>query len=236
METLTENNPYSTPEAYEKHIQEENEQLKQAVEAAKQARINERSRKAQEARIIESMDRESKRRKDAEFLEHQTAGMSPHQKKIYERLMQLQPLIESSSGDKRVDYQSEYSVLLGELVKGGRVVDSISFVQEPILISTSGHGLIFQGHYHQGTVGAFDTTTWSLKQDPKTHQLYLGKMSVIDKTNIMIEDRVLISVIDEYPKPVPNKSPEIFPKPQKLDTARPATKAETEKKRKGLFR
>jgi len=235
METLTENNPYSTPEAYEKHIQEENEQLKQAVEAAKQARINERSRKAQEARIIESMDRESKRRKDAEFLEHQTAGMSPHQKKIYERLMQLQPLIESSSGDKRVDYQSEYSVLLGELVKGGRVVDSISFVQEPILISTSGHGLIFQGHYHQGTVGAFDTTTWILKQDSQTKEMYLGKMSVIDKSNIMIEDRVLIRVIDCYPQPVPNKSPDLFPRKQELPDARPI-KPEEQKKRKGLFK
>jgi len=232
METLTENSPYATPEAYEKHMQEENEQLQLAVKADRERRINERARAAQQARIIETMDRESKKRKDAEFFEHQTAGMNDHQKKIYHRLTELSFLIESSAGDKKIDAQSEYSVLLSELVKGGRVVDSISFVQEPILISTSGHGLIFQGHYHQGTVGAFDTTTWSLKQDPKTHQLYLGKMSVIDKTNIMIEDRVLISVIDEYPKPVPNKSPELFPKPQKLDTARPATKAETEKKRK----
>jgi hypothetical protein len=216
-------------------MQEENEQLKLAVEAARQARINERARAAQQARIIETMDREAKKRKDAEFLEHQTAGMNEHQKKIYKRLMELQPLIESSSGDKRVDYQSEYSVLLGEIVKGGRVVDSISFVQEPILISTSGHGLIFQGHYHQGTVGAFDSTTWTLKMDPDTKEMYLGKMSVIDRTNIMIEDRVLIKVIDAYPQPVPNKSPDIFPQKQKLSETRPITPKEVKEKRKRFF-
>jgi hypothetical protein len=109
-------------------------------------------------------------------------------------------------------------------------------VEEPILISTSGHGLIFQGHYHQGTVGAFDTTTWVLKQDSKTKQLYLGKMSVIDRTNILIEDRVLINIVDKYPEVTPNRSPELFPKKQQLDAARPDTKEETKKKRKGLFR
>jgi hypothetical protein len=126
-------------------------------------------------------------------------------------------------------------VLLGELVKGGRVVDSISFVQEPILISTSGHGLIFQGHYHRGTVGAFDSTPWLLKQDPETKEMYLGRMSVIDKTNILIEDRIAINILDKYPDVVPNKSPDLFPKSQKLDTARPNT-PEEKKKKKGLFR
>ena len=149
--------------------------------------------------------------------------------------MELGPVIDSSAGDKKIDAQSEYSVLLSELVKGGRVVDSISFVQEPILISTSGHGLIFQGHYHQGTVGAFDTTTWILKQDSQTKEMYLGKMSVIDKTNIMIEDRVLIKVIEAYPQPVPNKSPDLFPKPQALAEPRPDTKQQAEKKKKRFF-
>jgi hypothetical protein len=233
---MSNDNPYPTPEAYEKHMQEENEQLKLAVEAARQARINERARAAQQARIIETMDREAKKRKDAEFLEHQTAGMNEHQKKIYKRLMELQPLIESSSGDKRVDYQSEYSVLLGELVKGGRVVDSISFVEEPILISTSGHGLIFQGHYHRGTVGAFDTTPWLLKQDPETKEMYLGRMSVIDKTNILIEDRIAINILDKLPEVTPNRSSDLFPKKQQLSEARPDTKEEIKKKKKGLFR
>jgi hypothetical protein len=234
MDTLTES-PYKTPEDYAAHMQAVNDDIKQAVEAAKQARINERSRKAQEARIIESMDRESKRRKDAEFIERQTAGMSPHQKKIYERLMQLGPLIESSAGDKKLDYQSEYSVLLSELVKGGRYVGEVSFVQEPILISTSGHGLIFQGKYHQGTIGSFDTTTWLLKQDSETKELYLGRMGVVEHTNILIEDRLAINILDELPKPVPKHSPDLFPKPQALAEPRPDTKQQAEKKKKRFF-
>jgi len=227
--------PFQKPEDYEKYRQQQDEQLKLAVEAEKQRRINERLRAAQQAQIVETMDREAKKRKDAEFFEHQTAGMNEHQKKIYKRLMELQPYIESSSGDKRVDLQSEYAVLMNELIKGGRVVDSISFVQEPILISTSGHGLIFQGHYHQGVVGAFDTTTWILKQDSETKQLYLGKMSVIDKTNIMIEDRVLVNILDKYPDVVPNKSPDLFPKKQELDAARPLTENEVKEKKKRFF-
>jgi len=235
METLSENNPYPTPEAYEKHMQEENEQLKLAVEAEKQRRIDERARLSQQSRILEVMDREAKKRKDQEFFESQTAGFNKHQKKIYERLMQLGPLIESSAGDKKLDYQSEYSVLLSELVKGGRYVGEVSFVQEPILISTSGHGLIFQRKYHQGTIGSFDTTTWLLKQDSETKELYLGRMGVVEHTNILIEDRLAINILDELPKPVPNHSPDLFPKPQALAEPRPDTKQQAEKKKKRFF-
>jgi hypothetical protein len=181
------------------------------------------------------MDRESKRRKDAEFIERQTAGFSKQQKTFYKRLMVLGPIIEGSAGDAKIDAQSEYSVLLGELVKGGRYVGEVNFVQEPILISTSGHGLIFQGKYHQGTIGAFDTTTWLLKQDPKTKELYLGRMGVIEHTNVLIEDRLAINILDKYPDVVPkNKSPDIFPRKQELPDARPI-KPEEQKKRRKFF-
>jgi hypothetical protein len=223
-----------TPEDKIRADQERIAETQRLVDAAKQANYDERVRRTAQAHIYEKIDEQSRRRKYEELIESQCRGMDKVQRKIYERMMELGPIIDSSTGDKRDDARAEYSVLLAKLVENGRVVDSITFVQEPILVSTSGHGLIYQGHYHAGVVGSFDHTDWILKQDSKTGQLFLAKMSNIDKTNILIMDKVLINIVDEYPKVVSNKSPDIFPKKQELPDARPI-KPEEQKKRRKFF-
>lgn len=229
--------PYPTPEAYEKHMQGENERLKLAVEAEKQRRMSERIRQAQQAVLAEKMDKDNKQRRDKEFLEAQTFGMNPHQKKTYERLMQLQSHIESSSGNQREDYQAEYAVLIEELVKEGRIVGTSYFVPATVLINVSGNGVVDdKGKYHDGTFSAYQTTPWLLEKDKESGERFLTKMGVIDKTNILIKDKIKIVILDKTPEPVPNKSVDLFPKKQELGTVREPTKAETEKKKKGLFR
>jgi hypothetical protein len=75
-------------------------------------------------------------------------------------------------------------------------------------------------------------------------------MGVINKTNILIEDRLSVIILDKFPDVTQPKKPEkpkitnpskpvsnwLFPTKQKLDAARPNTKQRQVEKKKGLFK
>jgi hypothetical protein len=236
---LTENNkvviPYVSPEDKIRREQERIEETKALVEAKKQQLRSERESRQKQAAILEQMSIEQRKQQIDALIQRQTVGMDKSQIEAYKRLMELEPLLESNSGDKREEVRAEWAILQRRMVEHGRTVGSVTFIPQTIWVSTSGHGLVDpQGKYHQGVLGAYETTSWLLKQDPETKEFYLGRMGVIEKTNIMIEDRLAVNLTDKLPEPVPNKpQPELFSKKQELPEARPLTTQEF-KKRMGL--
>jgi hypothetical protein len=229
--------PYVSPEDKIKRDQERIAETKALVEADKLKRRLQREEIQKQQAAIAKLNVEEEKRKAEDLIARQTVGMSDAQVKIYRRLMQLEPLLQSSAGDQKQDVKAEYDILLSELIKEGRTVGSVSFVPQTIWVSTSGHGLIdTQGRYHQGVLGSYETTSWLLKEDPKTHEPYLGRIGNIDHTNLLIEDRLVVVILDKFPDPVPNiKHPPLFPKKQELSEPRPVTPKEIKEKRKRFF-
>ena len=232
---MADNINHPTPDELIAHEQERIAEIQQRVEAEKQRKRNEHIRRAEQARLSETIDKETKQRRDREFFDNQTFGMSEHQKKIYKRLLELQPFIESSSGNQREDVKAEYAVLTDELVKEGRIVGTSTFVPATVLVNVSGNGVVDNlGIYHGGTFSAYQTTSWRLEREPDG-QMFLTKMGIVEHTNLLIKDKIKIVVLDNTPEPVPNKSVDLFPKPPKEEPVRPLTEKETKEKKKRMF-
>jgi hypothetical protein len=230
--------PFPTPEAYEAYVREERENLKLQVEAQRKKRQDDRLKAIQEQNRIDNWSIEQKKQKRIELIQRQTYGMDKQQVAIYERLMDLQTLIEKAAGDEKEDLKAEWSILMQKMLSKGRIVGTSSFLPATVLLNVSGNGIIDNnGKYHSGVLGSYDTTSWTLEADPENkEQFFLVKLGVIEGTNIMIKDKIKVVILDKAPEIPRNHSPDLFPTPQKLPEARTLTKTETEKKRKGLFR
>jgi len=228
--------PFQKPEDYEKYVQAENENIKAQVAADQLRRREERQRILQNQQIMQKVETETRERKRKELIAEQTYGMDKAQIKWYDRLMTLQGLIERSSGDQRSDYQAESAILMEKMLSKGRVVGVVDFT--PVSILVSNHGLIDNNaRYHSGVLGSYESTTLSLEYDKEDKNWYLVKMSNISHTNLLIKDKILVHIIDKLQETKANPiQGDLFPRKQELPPARPATKAETEKKCKGLFR
>jgi hypothetical protein len=193
---------YLSPEeaAYEEQRNLENEQKKAQIEAAKQSFRKLREQKDKELAAKIMADRLASEQRQKAQLESFTVGFDNQQKKDWERLYVIESKLNSiPDGDEKDALLAEYGVLLANIQNKGRLLGEAQFIQEYIYISVSGNGLIFRGQYHNGVVGAYDTTDQSLQYDKESDTYYLVMPSHIENSNIDILNKLKVVIVDKVP-------------------------------------